>query len=305
VAVDVGGARKALTLAGRRLVLSVLVLSAACGGSDPPTAPTAPPATVSDVVVSGWLSPLKAGESVQLSATAIMANGSSRSVTTEAAWQSSNVTVAVVSSVGLVTALGGGSAEIRATFGSRTGTLGVVVETTNDPTGPMPGLACGVERWPVKTLSDPDATRVDLSRVQQTTIRALNERSARCSGLPSGRAFAEEFEVYEVTGRVTFVRLEDDRDYHVALADPADSNSTIVTEVADIACQGAIRSPHRGALETARNGFVSLLGGRSPSTLVGATVRVRGVGFYDFNHGQTGRSRSCLELHPILEISLR
>jgi hypothetical protein len=100
---------------------------------------------------------------------------------------------------------------------------------------------------------------------------------------------------------VTFVRLEDDRDYHVALADPVDSSSSIVTEVADVACQGAIRSPHRGALETARNGFISLLGGRSPSTLVGATVRVRGVGFYDFNQGQTGRSRSCLELHPILE----
>jgi hypothetical protein len=281
----------------------VLVLSAACGSSSPPTAPTAPPTGVSEVVVSGWLTPLRAGENVQLSATAIMANGASRSVTTEATWQSSNATVAIVSSVGLVTALDGGSADIRATFASQTGTLGVVVEATDNPSSPLPGLACGVERWPVKTLSDADATRVDLSRVQQTTIRALNERTVRCSGLPSGRTFAEEFEVYEVTGRVTFVRLEDDRDYHVALADPVDSSSSIVTEVADVACQGAIRSPHRGALETARNGFISLLGGKSPSTLVGAMVRVRGVGFYDFNHGQRGRSRSCLELHPILEIS--
>jgi len=28
----------------------------------------------------------------------------------------------------------------------------------------------------------------------------------------------------------------------------------------------------------------------------------RGVGFFDFNHNQTGRSRSCIELHPILGI---
>jgi hypothetical protein len=26
------------------------------------------------------------------------------------------------------------------------------------------------------------------------------------------------------------------------------------------------------------------------------------VGFFDFNHGQTGRSRSCIELHPVLGI---
>jgi hypothetical protein len=38
--------------------------------------------------------------------------------------------------------------------------------------------------------------------------------------------------------------------------------------------------------------------------LTGKTVRVRGVGFYDFAHGQTGRSQSCIELHPILNISV-
>ena len=37
--------------------------------------------------------------------------------------------------------------------------------------------------------------------------------------------------------------------------------------------------------------------------LAGRTVRVRGVGFYDFAHGQTGRSQSCIELHPVLSIS--
>jgi hypothetical protein len=38
-------------------------------------------------------------------------------------------------------------------------------------------------------------------------------------------------------------------------------------------------------------------------SLVGRQVRVRGVGFYDFAHGQTGRSESCIELHPVLSIS--
>jgi hypothetical protein len=57
-------------------------------------------AGVVSVVVSGWLSPVKAGESVQLSATAVLVNGANRSVTTEATWQSSDPTLAVVSASG-------------------------------------------------------------------------------------------------------------------------------------------------------------------------------------------------------------
>ncbi len=34
----------------------------------------------------------------------------------------------------------------------------------------------------------------------------------------------------------------------------------------------------------------------------GTTVRVTGVGFFDVNHLQVGRSRSCIELHPIVTI---
>jgi len=192
--------------------------------------------------------------------------------------------------------------DIRATFQSQTGTLGLAIEGPEPKPGPIPGLACGVERWSVKTLSDAAAGSVDLGSVQQTTIRALNERATHCSGLPAARTYGEEFQVYEVIGRVTFVRLEDDRDYHVAVADPADSSYTIVTEVADIACQGAISSPYRAVLEAARNSFIDLLGGRSASSLVGATVKLRGPGFNDFNHGQTGRSRNCVELHPVISI---
>ena len=131
----------------------------------------------------------------------------------------------------------------------------------------------------------------------------LNARASHCNGGPNTRVYPEELEVFEVTGRVTVVRFEDDRDYHIAVSDPGDSSYTMVTEVADIACQGAISSPHRTLLEGGRNMFIGLLGGRTPSSLVGTTVRLRGVGFFDFDHGQTGRSRNCMELHPVLSIS--
>jgi len=177
------------------------------------------------------------------------------------------------------------------------------------PTTPSPppgnitiGLTCGVERWAVKTLSDSTAATVNVVNVQQTTVRDLNLFVPHCSGLPQARTYSQEFQVYEVVGRITVARLEDDRDYHIAIADAADPGFTIVTEVADPVCQGVVSSPFLQTLTRARAEWDVLRAGQSLASLVGTEVRVRGVGFYDFNHGQTGRSQSCLEIHPILSI---
>jgi hypothetical protein len=148
----------------------------------------------------------------------------------------------------------------------------------------------------VKTLTDGDALRVDPLTAMPTTIAALNALTPRCAGLPDGRTFAEEFQVYEVEGTVQVARDEDDRDVHIALADPADGTRTIVVEVADPAC--AATSPFITTLSNARLQYQSL------GSLAGRRVRVRGVGFYDFAHGQTGRSASCIELHPVLSITM-
>lgn len=134
-----------------------------------------------------------------------------------------------------------------------------------------------------------------------TTISALNALPPHCSGLPQSRTFAEEFQTYQLIGRVTLVRLEDDRDYHIAVVDPAAPAETLIVESVDPKCEGAVSSPHLPLLTQARANFDALIGS-SPTSLVGQTVRVRGVGFYDFDHGQTGKSRSCIELHPILGI---
>jgi len=177
-------------------------------------------------------------------------------------------------------------------------------DTTLPPiTGPSnTGLACGVERWSVKTLSDPNANTVNLTDVTTTTIKSLNLLTPHCGGGPNQRTYPEEFQVYEVVGRITLARLESDRDYHVAIADAAESSYTIVTEVADPACQGVVSSPHLQTMNDARAAWDALRAGQSLSSLPGTMVRVRGVGFYDFNHNQTGRSQSCLELHPIISI---
>jgi hypothetical protein len=163
------------------------------------------------------------------------------------------------------------------------------------------GLPCGVERWPVKTLSDLDALRVSFA-AEATTVEALNQYAPHCEGGPdTGRTFPQEFRTFEVVARVTLVRREDDRDYHIVLSDP-ETASTMVAEVKDLSCAGAAQSPFSGTFSAAQGEFTALRAGRSDRDLEGMLVRVRGVGFFDFDHRQTGRSRNCMELHPILAI---
>jgi hypothetical protein len=164
---------------------------------------------------------------------------------------------------------------------------------------------CGTDRWAVKTLSDSFAEHVDLADVTPTTVAALNALPSKGWTHPERRHPPEETTVYEVQGIVRHVKGEADRDVHIVLEDPVASGVTMIVEVVDPACSGASDSPHLRALEAARTMMVALLRTgrpRDPKPLLGRLVKVRGVGFYDFDHGQTGRAQSNLELHPVLAI---
>ena len=116
---------------------SLLLFLAACGGSDagsptePPTPPTPPAHIATTLTLSGtvlaffWL-----GETQQLSATVRDQNGATMSGAS-LAWASSVSSVAGVSSTGLVTALGAGTATIWVTSGSAIGTA--LVSVNPDP----------------------------------------------------------------------------------------------------------------------------------------------------------------------------
>lgn len=72
-------------------------------------------------------------------------------------------------------------------------------------------LACGVERWNIKTLKD----RPLLLRARATTVAHLTSL-LRPAYLPPGRLLFEQ-RVFTVVARVTLHRLEDDLDYHLVL----------------------------------------------------------------------------------------
>ena len=61
--------------------------------------------------------------SFQLTATARMSDGSTRDVTSSAAWESSNPGIAAVSSTGMVTVVGNGELDVRATYQNVMGSM--------------------------------------------------------------------------------------------------------------------------------------------------------------------------------------
>jgi hypothetical protein len=133
----------------------VLLLSISCSAKDSsPTAPTTttpPPTTtpptptptpsvptVASVSVSGPTTFVAAGQS-QLTAMVTLSNGATEDRTGTASWQSSNTTVATVSSQGLVRVLASGDASIMATVSDVRGSLGISVRIPNRTPDPQAG----------------------------------------------------------------------------------------------------------------------------------------------------------------------
>jgi hypothetical protein len=110
-------------------VVALSALAAACGQS---TTPTPTPPAVTSVTITGTLTLPAVGQTSQLVATAAFANGTSQVVTNQATWQSSNPTVATVTTTGLVAALTYGTAIVTATFQgvNGTGTVSIALNMT-------------------------------------------------------------------------------------------------------------------------------------------------------------------------------
>ena len=160
--------------------------------------------------------------------------------------------------------------------------------------------ACGVKRWSVKTGTDPDAGQVSLTNWMQTTVASLDALS-QPSSLPSNNRVAPvETTQYEVTATMTEFKREDDQDFHIVLQDTA--GNTMIVEIPDPACVGS-SSPFAPAIAAARSAFTARFTPTTSFQMVNQPVDLRGVGFWDENHGQTGVAPNAIELHPVLTIA--
>jgi len=160
--------------------------------------------------------------------------------------------------------------------------------------------ACSVERWAVKTGRDADASRVDLAQATPITIAALRALPAP-SKLPGDQRLPPtETTLYVVSATLREYKIASDADYHLVLADA--DGATMIAEIPDPADMPA-RSPLAAGVKNARAEFDRKF---APMPFVfkdaQVPVCVKGIGFFDFHHGQAGIAPNGIELHPVLDI---
>lgn len=160
--------------------------------------------------------------------------------------------------------------------------------------------ACGVERWSVKTGTDPQASSVNLSTYTSSTIYNFYQ-SVRPSSLPSnGRVAPRETTQYRLSATLTKYVRETDSDYHLVIVDG--SGRTMIVELPSINCVGA-GSPFGPGISHARQQFDARFTATTTMKTTSTAVTLKGVGFWDFLHGQTGVAPNGLEVHPVLDIT--
>jgi hypothetical protein len=159
-------------------------------------------------------------------------------------------------------------------------------------------LSCGVENWPLKTLTDPQGRLVRL-RPKATTIRAINKRPMP-HPTPTSRDNAYERQVWKVRAQVVEYKHEEDGDIHIVLFD---EGSYLIAEMPDAGC--LVHARARRSMIAARRLFETSCGAATSSWRdLGATVSIAGVGFWDFAHGQRGRAGNYAELHPVTSLRI-
>ncbi len=159
--------------------------------------------------------------------------------------------------------------------------------------------ACGVERWSVKTGTDPNAPSVNLSSYISSTIYNFHQ-STRPSSLPSnGRVSPRETTQYRLSGTLTKYVRENDSDYHLVIKDG--SGRTMIIELPATNCVGA-GSPFGPGIARARNQFDARFTATTSFKTTSTPVTIKGIGFWDYIHGQTGVAPNGIEVHPVLDI---
>lgn len=169
---------------------------------------------------------------------------------------------------------------------------------------PATAIACGAERWPVKTAADPDAAAINPAPVAATVSQLGALPAPRDPDRREDSRWPGETTVYRVTAQLTEIRHENDGDYHLVLRGA--SGATMIAEAPDPAC--AAGSRFAAEIATVRAPIARrypALAYRKMIRVRGAAVEVTGVMFDDVPHGQDGVAPNAIELHPILAISFR
>src|SRR5690348_13844559 len=159
--------------------------------------------------------------------------------------------------------------------------------------------SCGVERWSVKTGTDADVGLVNLNSSSATTIAALRALTAPATLPANNREQPTETTQFVLSATLTEYKLETDSDYHLVIKDA--SGNTMIAEIPDPACVGS-GSPFTAGIQVARQEFDNKYTATTSFKTANIPVCLHGIGFFDFQHGQTGVAPNAIELHPVLDV---
>lgn len=168
------------------------------------------------------------------------------------------------------------------------------IETTSEPAVEKAGVPCGLYRWRIKTLADPEAKLIRWKPID-TTIRDLVSMTSP-AWFDRRKRNSNEFYVYRVRAILAKVHRNLDQDYHLELRDPDDPRARLVAEIPSPSCAKA--TARYSGLKATRLSARALRAHRSQTL-----VEVVGVGFFDRLHKPRGGSRNRFELHPVLELT--
>jgi hypothetical protein len=177
-------------------------------------------------------------------------------------------------------------------------------ETEGPPVYVNGVLACGVERWYVKTCIDADTVNVNFNNIVPSSI--AYQRSLVHPTLPGDNTtrLSVEDTVYSIVCQLVEYKYETDQDYHVVIKTIGSASETMVAEIADPTCAGISNTSRLQQMTALRTWFANRYNPTSSFKFVSDTVVLTGVGFFDFAHGQTGAAPNQREIHPILSMSL-
>lgn len=170
---------------------------------------------------------------------------------------------------------------------------------------------CGEERWPVKTLTDPDAALI--KQFGDTTVAAL---TSLASPVAHSMAAVHEYEDSRLPEeeRIVTVRVlvegamkEKDRDYHIVVSDPDLPSETMIAEIPDPTC--GVAAKYKAQIAAARAYFAAHFITPTSKYAVPAEpvpAEITGVVFFDIIHGENGGQKghavNGVEIHPVLSI---
>jgi len=191
-------------------------------------------------------------------------------------------------------------------------------------------------RWSVKTGADAGAAQLVGQVPTATTIASMRALAVPAVLPPDGRSEGAEQTTWQLDATLTGYKHETDGDYHLVIAD--DQDNTMIAEIPDpaalapgsffiteitgarqafddkfglqMAAPPAAAPPVAAPAERASPEVAAApefgTAAAGPALIPANTpVTVRGLGFFDFAHGQDGVAPNAIELHPVISIEFQ